>query len=175
MIARLTVLFFCVFLASSTSLSWWDRFPCSAVSANALHASYYVALCEGRNLYGQGEFAKAATRFEYAANVSLYEEPNFEVLLDVAQSRCTAGQQDQGRFALSEFDTSLQIYSGELRCDQVHPSRQKAAATRMCTEMLSPTYLGSTANDQTKKYVKSLRAIRANVAEGCKLNRQRRN
>ena len=159
-----------VFL-SSVSNAWWNDVACESLATNSANGKYVSALCEGQSLYSAGQFFLSAQKFELAAKIRLYEAPNFEVLLDVARAWCAAGDSSRAKKALSEFDGSLKIFTGEVPCNGSRKGIDGLAVTRMCSELLSPTYAVAVRKHmpQAKQYEAGLRIIRKQVATTCKI------
>lgn len=151
-----------------TSLaSGWSAFPCPLVATAPLHKSFFILQCEGQKALGGGDFLAASKKFEEAASLQLYEEPNFEILLDAARASCLASDRQRGRALLNEFDESLRIYSGVVSCRSRAIGVQRLAQKRMCGEMFADGYKQQAQRKAVVDHARALTKMSKHVALSC--------
>jgi len=108
--------------------------------------SYERLVAEGEKQLSAGQLAAARASFERAAGVQLFEVPNYEILLRVADVRCRQGDRDGGRAVLGDFRCMLDIDGGRQRCyldaarEHANPALSGDCFARMCGEMYLSYY-----------------------------------
>ena len=88
---------------------------------DGLTAAYVSFVERGRMHLRRDELILAEAYFERAAAQSIFEAPNYEVWLELAESQCRLVKVRDALDLLDRFDTALRIDYGEEPCFAVHP------------------------------------------------------
>jgi len=84
--------------------------------ADGLTEPYVRFVERGRMHLRQGELILAEYYFELAATQSLFERPNYEVWLELAETKCRLMRLKEGFDLLNDFDAALEVEFGEALC-----------------------------------------------------------
>jgi hypothetical protein len=107
---------------------------------------YEKLVAKGDKSLQDGDLSAAREAFERAASLPLFEVPNYEILLRIAEVRCRQSDYSGGLSLLTDFKCILQVDAGKQRCylDSAHqranPSLTSACFERMCSEMYISYY-----------------------------------
>lgn len=115
-------------------------FKCGSVSAiecNSLQSSgdgvpaeYYIQECKGKQalLAGNGKVAEA--HFRKALEVQIFEAPNYELKVELAEALCMQGRTDEALYQITEFQCMVGVDLSEIKCPLDAPVSKECAA--MC-------------------------------------------
>jgi len=98
---------------------------------------------KGETAVVAGDLATAEAAFHDAAAVHLFEAPNFEILVRIADVKCRRGDAKGALAVLRDFRCMLAIDSGQIHCfvdGRVNPELSAECVNRMCSEMYLPYY-----------------------------------
>ena len=84
--------------------------------ADGLTEPYVRFVERGRMHLRDGELILAESYFELAANQLLFERPNYEVWLELAETKCRLMKLKDGFELLDDFDAALKVEFGEALC-----------------------------------------------------------
>ena len=78
---------------------------------------YYIeAVNAGRRHLREGRLPKAEAYFIQAMDLPLFEVPNYEIWLELAEVQCRLGKASQGLELIDKFDVALRVDFGEIPC-----------------------------------------------------------
>ena len=136
-----------------------DEVACAAsrTQSKPLNESrrYDELVKEGERQMTKGNYLRAEVSFEAAAAVELFEEPNYIVLLKLAEVRCYLGKVSQALAMLTDFRCMMYVDSGQKPCFEgsgpgVLGTRNAELSNecfqRMCSEMYLPYYEAPTSS-----------------------------
>jgi hypothetical protein len=113
----------------------WDGITCGeSVISNG---EFAPLMCNAEDNVRRGKYFEAEKKIERALSLPLYEQANFEALLDLARTRCHAKKKVAANMALKEFDYARAIAGGQVKCsrksNRFQNPQQQSAHVRMCT------------------------------------------
>jgi hypothetical protein len=111
----------------------------------------YVSFVErGRRYFRDGEFILAEAYFERAAAQPIFEAPNYEVWLELAETKCRLVKTRDALDLLDKFDLVMRVDYGDVHCfagaqygGDPNPVLPPPIFTMMCSEDFSLLSEGS--------------------------------
>ena len=100
--------------------------------ADGLTEPYVRFVERGRMHLRQGELILAEYYFELAATQSLFERPNYEVWLELAETKCRLMRLKEGFDLLNDFDAALEVEFGEALCFAAGGRELRNLRIRIC-------------------------------------------
>jgi hypothetical protein len=86
---------------------------------------YYPPMEAGWRFLRKGDHAEAIVSFRQASIVHLFEDPNYDAWLGLAEAYCRAGGKADGREMLNEFKCAEDISNNRLECTALEVSELK--------------------------------------------------
>ena len=151
-----TLLVLLAIAVSSTAKAQSKEFKCVKAFPEMV-PEYPKLVCMGNELLERGKAKAALAIYTKAAGLVFFESPNFFIYFRIANAEIMAGERDQARKTLKEFDDMLAIYNGKKSCTDVENIEIKARSV-MCSEVFNPDgYNGDAGRRNREKVVEAYR------------------
>lgn len=168
-----------IFLLSIDTYSADAENACSRARAASPQSSgltdrYIELVCLAEDKFAAGEFDAARVALMHATGEFLFESPNYEPLLRLAEIACIQGDHIQGISLLREFNCMLDVEVGDRQCfpDDPHNGTSRIGENvsllcyqNMCGEMFLSYYQSPT--EAMIDTVDSMRMEVTRVAQAC--------
>lgn len=136
---------------------------------------YATLVKEGEAHLASGDLRRAEQAFTAAAAKNLPEEPNYRVLIKLAEVKCRQGSSADGLALVREFQCMLDVEAGKIQCFKMTEPRSLGERNdglsplcfeRMCGEIYLAYYQNP--SQATLREVEQLRRESARVERVCR-------
>lgn len=151
---------------------------CAGARSDALRTvlteRYVELVCRAEAAFAAGDYDSARTALIRAAREPLFEVPNYEPLVMLAEIDCLQGRTDSGLGLLAEVGCMLDVEIGEKQCFPDDPDDETGGigpdVSYLCfVEMCAPIYLSyyESPSPETYDHVAAMRLELARVRRNC--------
>lgn len=115
-ILRFSAVLLCFFLVHQALASAPVASACHALELSQSNQTYNKLVCAGVSAMNKNDYKGAATYFEQATNLKLFEFPNFELFPRLALAYFKAGERTKAEANLQKARLSLNVLVGIVKC-----------------------------------------------------------